>query len=63
MVSELLTVLIVIAIIGFATWLITTYVPMAEPFKRFLIVVIVLVLLVWVVRILFGAGPVIRGLR
>jgi hypothetical protein len=59
MVSELLTVLIVIVILGFAVWL----VPMGEPFKRLLIVVIVLVLLLWVVRILFGVGPVFRGLR
>jgi hypothetical protein len=63
MVGELLTVIVVIAILGFATWLVTAYVPMPEPFKRFLIVAIVLVLLFWVVRILFGVGPIMRGLK
>jgi len=54
--TELLTVVIVLAIVGFAIWLVVTYIPMPDPFKKVIVVVVVLVLLLWVVRALLGSG-------
>jgi len=57
MVTELLTILVVLAVVGFALWLVTTYIPMPEPFKKVIVVIAVLVLLVWVVRVLLPWLP------
>jgi len=56
MVLELLTLLIVFAVLGFAVWLVITYVPMPEPFKKALVVLVVLLLLLWIVRYVFASG-------
>jgi len=54
--STLLTFIIVLAVIGFALWLVTSYVPMPEPFKRVLVVGACLILLLVVVRWLLTSG-------
>jgi len=42
--------LIVFVVIGLCLWLIETYVPMADPFKVVLRVVVVLLLVLWILR-------------
>lgn len=37
-------------------WLVITYVPMPEPFKKALVVLVVLLLLLWIVRYVFASG-------
>jgi len=42
--------LIVFVIVGLCLWLVETYVPMAQPFKVVLRVVVVLILVLWLLR-------------
>lgn len=56
----LISLIVWIAVIGLIVWLITTYIPMPDAFKKVIIVVAVVVLILWVVTsILPGGGPVI----
>jgi hypothetical protein len=51
-----LQIVVVLAIIGFAVWLVTTYIPMPDAFQKVIIVVVVLALLIWVVTVLLGGN-------
>lgn len=51
--GSLITVLVVLALVGVALWLIETYVPMASPVKVVVRVVVILVLALWLLR-MFG---------
>jgi len=53
---DLLSLIVVVAILGFALWLVTTYVPMPAPMKTALLVIVILLILIWVARI--AVGPV-----
>ena len=55
---DLLMLIVVLAVIGFALWLVVTYVPMPTPFKQGLVVLVVLLLVVWLVRLLLGGATV-----
>ena len=54
----LVTLLIVLAVVGFVVWLIVTYIPMPEPFRKVIIVIVVLVLLLYVVQLLLGGATI-----
>lgn len=56
----LIELLIIFAVIGFCAWLVLTYIPMPQPMKRVLVVVLVIALLVFVLH-LFGIGDVHVG--
>lgn len=56
----LLTLVIVLALVGFCVWLVITYIPMPPPFRTAIIVIVVLVLLLYVIRLLLGGD---LGLR
>ena len=63
MVTSLLTLIIVLALVGFVLWLVTTYIPMPQPYKQVLVVVVVLILVVWLANALLGGGGLrLRGL-
>ena len=49
---DILTFLVTLALIGFVLWVVVTYVPMPEPYKRVLVVLVVLLVVLWVVRML-----------
>jgi antibiotic biosynthesis monooxygenase (ABM) superfamily enzyme len=51
---DLLSLIVVVAIIGFALWLVTTYVPMPAPVKTTLVVLVVLLIVLSVLRIVVG---------
>jgi hypothetical protein len=56
----LLTLVVWIAVVGLVVWLVTTYIPMPEPFRKVIIVVAVVVLILWLVNAvvpLTGGGP------
>jgi hypothetical protein len=55
-VSGLITLVLVIAVIGFCIWLITTYIPMPAPMKTAIIVLVIVVMVLWVLRALVGGG-------
>ena len=55
----LLGAIIVLAIIGVALHLLITYVPMAQPIKTLIIVIVVLVICLWLLSIV-GIVPRFR---
>lgn len=56
---DLVTLIIVLALIGFCLYLVTTYIPMPAPMKQAILVIVVIVVILWIVRALLGGGPVI----
>lgn len=45
--SELITVILVLAILGFICWLLFTKIPMASPFKEIIMFIIILAVVLW----------------
>jgi len=56
---ELLYLVVILALVGFLLWLVLTYVPMPDPFKKVITVVVVIVLVLWMARWLLGGGSLI----
>ena len=56
----LVNALLVLIIVGVILWLVTTYIPMAQPIKTVITVVVVLVLCLWLLS-LFGIGDIYIG--
>jgi hypothetical protein len=52
--AMLASLVVTIAIVGCVVWIVITYVPMPEPFRRILVAVVVLVLLVWLIQVAYG---------
>lgn len=50
--SSLITVVVVLAIVGFLLYLLLTYVPMPEPFKTIIMFVVVIALILWLLSAL-----------
>jgi hypothetical protein len=48
---DLLSLLFTLAVVGFLLWIIVTYVPMPDAYRRAVIVLVVLLLVIWFVRI------------
>lgn len=47
----LLTILLTVALIGAITWVVINYVPMPEPFKRLIVAIVIIALLIWIGRL------------
>jgi hypothetical protein len=47
---NILMVLVVLAVVGFALWLVTTYVPMQPVMKNIIVVVIVILVILWLLN-------------
>lgn len=54
---DLIMLVLVIALVGFAVWALTQYVPMPPIFKTAIIVLVVIVLVLWVLRSVGGGLP------
>lgn len=54
--STLITAILVIALLGFVVYLITTYIPMPQPFRQVIIVVLVIGIVIWLLSLL-GVMP------
>jgi hypothetical protein len=54
--TEPLTLILVLALVGFVLWAVITYIPMPPLFKNILVVIIVVVVLIWLIRYLGGSG-------
>jgi hypothetical protein len=48
----MIALILVLALVGFIVYLITTYIPMPQPFKMGIYVVIVIVLIIYLMRVL-----------
>jgi len=53
----LIELVLTLAVIGFITWLLTTYVPMAQPI-RVAILVLVVVVVIFIIMRAFGIGDI-----
>ena len=58
----MIEVLIVLVVVGICWWLLDTYVPIAEPIKTIIRIVLVLFLIVWILGV-FGIVNVPLRLR
>lgn len=47
---SIITLLLVLAVVGFCLWLVLTYVPMPAPFKQVIVVIVVIALLLWLLN-------------
>ena len=52
MLTLFLTVILVLAIVGFVTWLVVTYIPMPEPLPKVIVAVAVVLVLVWLIAVI-----------
>jgi len=59
---SIISLLIVLAVIGFCLWLFNTYVPMDSKVKKIINVVIVILIIVWLLNI-FGVIGVLPTLQ
>jgi len=58
----LINIIIILVVVGVVLWAINTYIPMAQPVKTILNIVVVLVLCVWLLQT-FGIIGSIQGIR
>ena len=54
---DLIVLVLVLAVIGFVVWLITTRIPMDPIFRTIIYVVVAIVLVLWVLRRFGGSIP------
>lgn len=60
---SIISLMVGLAIFGFALWLVTTYIPMAEPIRRIIIAVAVLFLILWLLQGIGFLGPLNTPIR
>ncbi len=48
----MISLILGLALVGFLVYLITNYIPMADPIKKVIIVIVVIVMVLYVLRIL-----------
>ena len=51
-----LSLLVALAVLGFVVWILVTFVPMPEPYKRLVLGVAILIVVILVLRWTFGIG-------
>jgi hypothetical protein len=57
----MISLILTLALIGFLVYLIITYIPMPDAFKKAIIVIVVLILVLYIIR-LFGLDLPLRRL-
>jgi len=55
-----ITLILTLAVVGFLVWLIVTYIPMPDIFKKVIIVIVAIVLILYVLRLLGVADIPLR---
>jgi uncharacterized protein YhhL (DUF1145 family) len=59
---SLLGLILIIALAGFILWAVNVYIPMADPVKRILNVVVVVILILWLLQV-FGLLGDLRAVK
>ena len=59
----LISLIIILAVVGFILYLITNYIPMSAPFKQVILVVVVIVLVLWLMQVFGIVGPNVPRFR
>ena len=49
--NNLIYTVVVLVILGFGLYLVETYVPMAQPIKLLIRIIVILVILLWLLRV------------
>ena len=57
----LINLIVYLAIVGVLLWLVNKYIPMAEPIKTIINVVVVIVVVLWLLRVFGVMGPTVGG--
>jgi len=57
----LINLIVYLAIVGVLLWLVNTYIPMAQPIKTIINVVVVIVVVLWLLRVFGVMGPTVGG--
>ncbi len=58
----MLKALLILALVGFVVWLIITYIPMPDLFKKVLMVVLAVLVILWLISAIGGGGDLYLGL-
>jgi formate hydrogenlyase subunit 4 len=58
----ILQLIVILAAIGVIMWLVNTYIPMADPYKKILNVVVVIAVILWLLSV-FGVFTGFSGMR
>ena len=58
---SLVKVILILALVGFLVYLRVTYIPMPEIFKQVIMVVVAVVVILWLIAFIAGAGPLPIG--
>jgi multisubunit Na+/H+ antiporter MnhB subunit len=53
----LINLIVVLVVVGLLMWLVNSYIPMQEPFKRILNVVVIIAVVLWLLGIFLGWSP------
>ena len=53
----MITLILLIALVGFLVWALTTYVPMPQPFKVAIVAIAVILLILYMLRV-FGISDI-----
>ena len=58
----LINLIIVLIVVGVLLWLVNTYIPMQDPFKKILNVVVIIIVVLWLLSVfgLLGGLSTIR---
>ena len=59
----IITFLVFIAVVGFLVYLLITFVPMPEPFRRAIIIIAVLLIVLWFLNLTGLLGSLNRPIR
>jgi hypothetical protein len=60
---SIIMLILVLAVIGLALYLIETYIPMAPPIKLVIRVIIIIALVLWFLQLFGVVGPTVGHLR
>ena len=54
---NILYMIVFMALVGFAVYLVTTYIPMAEIIKQCILVLVAVMMILWVIGVIAGRIP------
>lgn len=48
----IINLIVVLAVVGLLMWLINTYIPMAEPYKKIMNIVVIVAVVIWLLNVM-----------
>lgn len=59
----LIELILTLAVVGFLTWLVVTYIPMPDPIPKIIIAIVVICMVLLVLRLFVGDIPIGRPIH